>query len=313
MSGEGSDELFGGYPYFGIEAIWRQLSTDPHRGHAALARFRADEAMSRGMFWDDGDAWKRAPRPFGFASAYTQRIQAVTRASRFMFSRSWLSRRTRTPMEIALEELDPSVLRGLAPFDATRLVARSVLGSLVIPSLGDRVEMAHSLEGRVPFLDLDVVERAYALSEAHCIDPVTLVRKRVLRHAFGDLIPKGHRAPPKHTLMAPPLRDLLRTPRGRVLLETLTSDLAIRNTGVFDPLFVRSLRTAFAICPERAVQTRAGSMLDLTLTYVLTTQALHYVFVEDGLARRGGEPRLALDEDRSPPPTRGLELAGGAQ
>ena len=59
MSGEGSDELFGGYPYFGIEAIWRLLAEAPSRGDRALAAFRATEARSRGVFWDDGDSWNQ--------------------------------------------------------------------------------------------------------------------------------------------------------------------------------------------------------------------------------------------------------------
>ncbi len=73
MSGEGSDELFGGYPYFGVEAIWRLLAGDAEaraRGERAFAEFRRTEARSRGVFWEDGDDWKTTPPLFGAPSAY---------------------------------------------------------------------------------------------------------------------------------------------------------------------------------------------------------------------------------------------------
>src|SRR5262249_22560802 len=150
-------------------------------------------------------------------------------------------------------------------------------GSLVIPSLGDRVEMAHSLEGRVPYLDRDLVDLAYRLPEAYCIDPTTLARKIVLRRAFASLLPPGHAPPPKHTLMAPNLTDLHRVPRGREILEALLADAAIARADIFDRRFVHTLRLAWRVLPEGG---RRHTMADLLLAYVATTQALHEIFVE---------------------------------
>ncbi len=159
--------------------------------------------------------------------------------------------------------------------------------------------MAHSLEGRVPYLDRDMIDLAYSLPEAHCIDPRTLTRKHVLRRAFEGFLPPGHAAPPKHTLMAPTFADLARTSRGRELLEMLLDDRAIRRAGIFDRLFVRGLLAAWRAWPEGD---RRHTMLDLALGYVACTQALHQVHVEDLLGARGSAPNLPLDEDRSPPP-----------
>ena len=46
MSGEGADELFGGYPYFGLEAIWRMGADE---SGPALRAFAEAEGASRGI------------------------------------------------------------------------------------------------------------------------------------------------------------------------------------------------------------------------------------------------------------------------
>lgn len=298
MTGEGSDELFGGYPYFGVEALWRMRDRPETAalGATLLAKFRREEAASRGIFWNDLPAG-RATGLFGYPSAYADRVERVTAASRWLFCRSWRDAMgSATPRLTATRELDTAWMRALHPFDATRVIARSVLGSLIIPGLGDRVEMAGSLEGRVPYLDTHVVDLAYSLDEAHMIDPRTLARKRVLRTAFREMLPPTFRPPAKTTLMAPTFSDLAGTPSGRGLFELLLSDKAIRKTGVFDPLFVRGVRLAWRLLPKTSSKHVA---LDLLIGYMMSTQALHHVLVEDGLGMRRNLKLIAL-EDRSP-------------
>lgn len=308
ISGEGSDELFGGYPYFGIEAIWRRARVDPRGARALLRAFRRREALSRGMFWSGG----RAPDPgaYGFASAYEARVRRTEGAMRWMFAEGFRRRMSRTPWETACAELDPARLSRMSPFDATRAIARSVLGSLVIPSLGDRVEMAASLEGRAPYLDRDLVALACSLPERFCLEPTTMQRKHVLRRAFADLVPPRLAPPPKHTRMAPTFADLFGVPRGREVLELALDPAAVKRAGIFDPRFVRALRAAWRWWPKGG---HRHAMLDMALGYVATTQALHLVHVEDLLSRRGGAPRLPLDEDRSPDAKVRARAAGGAR
>lgn len=306
LSGEGSDELFGGYPYFGIEAILR-ARREGRDVSAALARFRRVEAASRGVFWDDVSD-DGAASLFGHPSAYAVRLGRVARASRWLFSSGFRAAMgTASPWTSTEAELGPLELGARRPFDATRLVSRSVLGSLVIPSLGDRVEMASSLEGRAPYLDRDVVALAYRLPERHCVDVETGVRKLVLRRACADLLPQGHVAPPKHTRMAPSFSDLRRTPRGRELVEDLLAPRAIRGAGVFSPVFVRALHAAWRVLPDR---TPRFDSLDALVGYVVSVQALHAVHVEDALGRRAGSTSLPLEEDRSP--VAALATLGGA-
>lgn len=52
----------------------------------------------------------------------------------------------------------------------------------------DRMTMAHSIEGRVPFLDLDLVDVGLSIPIEHRL-PVDGPEKLVLRHAVADLLP----------------------------------------------------------------------------------------------------------------------------
>lgn len=52
----------------------------------------------------------------------------------------------------------------------------------------DRVSMANSLEVRVPFLGKEVIEFAFSLSEEECCSPQEL--KKILKEAYEDVVPK---------------------------------------------------------------------------------------------------------------------------
>jgi len=284
MSGEGADELFGGYPYFGLEAVMRSGDA------SALERFRQVERHSRGIFWDEG---VKGDEGLGWPSVYFARARKTENAIGPMFSRQWLAGMAgRTPFNTAVDAFELDYLRRLTPFNATRVISRGILGAVTIPALGDRVEMANSLEGRVPYLDFELVKLAYRLPESACIDPTTFARKRVLREAFAARLPKGFAPPAKHTLMAPRFADLAKTTTGRELLATLTSDPAVRRAGIFSVPFVKAIKAAWRVWP--------ASRIDLLMGFIVSTQALHSVFIENAQSHRN-PVLLPLDQELSPP------------
>lgn len=295
--GEGSDEIFGGYPYFVLERIWRDLARGAPGAEAALARFRRAEALSRGVFWEDGSAWRRAPPLFGAPSVVHLRALKARPLQRALLSRDASARLGgEGPLDALTAELDPTELRALHPFDATRMVSRSVLGTFAIPALGDRVEMAASLEGRVPYLDAALVRLAVSLPEEICLDTKNYISKIVLRDAVKDLLPPGFSPPPKHTGMAPPFAALWPLPAGRAIFEALLDPAAVRRAALLRPAFVAAVWAAWRRLPQGGARFTA---LDGVLGYLLSVQALHHAFVERPAASRPTGARLAL-EDRSP-------------
>jgi asparagine synthase (glutamine-hydrolysing) len=81
----------------------------------------------------------------------------------------------------------------------------SVLVNTILTYLGDRMEMAHSVEGRVPFLDHHVAEYVAGLPIRHKIRGTR--EKHVLREAVRDVITPEVYDRQKHPFLAPPPRD----------------------------------------------------------------------------------------------------------
>src|SRR5204863_4987591 len=110
----------------------------------------------------------------------------------------------RDSARLFLDSFDlPAVLAGRDPLNKSLFVwAKSFLPNYILNLLGDRMEMAHSIEGRVPFLDHHVVETI-------CSQPVSLkirgmTEKYVLREAVRDVITDTVYRRQKHPFMSPP-------------------------------------------------------------------------------------------------------------
>ena len=55
----------------------------------------------------------------------------------------------------------------------------------------DRMTMAHSIEARVPFLDIDFIELSLRVPQSYKIHPTTQMEKWALRQAFQDILPEN--------------------------------------------------------------------------------------------------------------------------
>src|SRR5262249_38718166 len=80
--------------------------------------------------------------------------------------------------------------------------SKTFLPSYILTMLGDRMEMAHSIEGRVPFLDHRVVEVIRSQPVNQKIRGMT--EKYVLREAVRDVITDTIYRRQKHPFLAPP-------------------------------------------------------------------------------------------------------------
>lgn len=232
LSGEGGDELFGGYNYYA--------------GHLLAGRFAFASALARPLI-------ERLPTSTASASSLDWRAKRFARAARLpTLERHYAWKSVFTPAE--RDELIAAERRGsLDPLDVLRPhydelegadeLAKTMGVDLAVFMVDDmlvktdRASMAHSLEARVPLLDPVVAELALALPAK--LKVRGLAKKRLLRRAVEPLLPKEVIEGRKRGFSAPVASWL----RGE--LEPFTRDVLspanVRRQGFFRPEVVSRL------------------------------------------------------------------------
>ena len=114
---------------------------------------------------------------------------------------------------------------------------RTLLSGYLLSAQGDRMLMAHSVEGRFPFLDRNVGALADSLPASYKLR--VLDEKHVLKKAAPGwcrpIDPRAHEA-----AVPRPRRARVRR-RGRRVDRRIASDRAVRDAGVFAPALVQQL------------------------------------------------------------------------
>jgi len=277
MTGEGADELFAGYPYFGANA---------ERGQRhGLVRQLAD--WSR-LLWSRqfGTGFLSIPRPrdvaalnrlFGSAPHLGQRALFYARFIRAHLSRDF--RRYFSPVG-ALQRLAEDLRSHQGePMNLTNvdryLALKYDLPAYILNFLADRQEMAHSIEGRVPFLDDKVFEFASALGEQALIG--AWGGKQLIRRAFAERLPLKTLATRKKIFFAPPRAadEILRSEWAHHLLSREVTEAA----GIFDWKRLLTLRAVLAMTPASS---GGGAALRSLLILIVSVHGLQDLFVAGG-------------------------------
>ena len=244
LSGDGGDELFGGYPgYHIVRAVHGATGGLP----PVLRRLAAGtvDGLVAGVAATYG-AIPIARRPGLWANRVKQ-ITGVVRAgggiSEF-YAQLYSATPERSPL---IDAADEHPMRWQAPRHrdvvddpVDRMGYFALLGTLADGTLAkwDRASMACSLEVRVPFLDHRVVEFAWRLPPAlkygrHRAGSKHLLRQLLYRHVPPELVdrPKKGFSSPLPVWLRGPLREWA---------EELLGERHLREEGIFEPSVVRA-------------------------------------------------------------------------
>ncbi|HBH79003.1 MAG TPA: asparagine synthetase B, partial [Nitrospira sp.] len=158
------------------------------------------------------------------------------------------------------------------------LESRYLLPGYILSSQGDRVAMAHAVEGRYPFLDHRVATFAARLPAS--LKMKVLDQKYLLKQAVKGLIPDSIRTRTKQPYRAP---DGISFFRGHdEFVGDLLSSQRIKQDGVFDPRATDALVRKFRSGRETSVKD------NMALTGILSTTVLLDRFMH----RRGTDSRI---------------------
>ncbi len=208
ITGEGSDEILGGYAHFRRDMLlYNREGQDPAEVAALLQDLERLNPVSRGLLLPHGQArpLENVKRILGFVPSWIETFSARSAKMHDLFAEDF--RETfahRASYHALLSDLDVrGQLAGRDPVhQSLYLWSKTLLPNYILTMLGDRMEMAHSIEGRVPFLDHHVVE-------VICSQPVNqkihgMTEKYVLREAVRDLITDTVYRRQKHPFLSPP-------------------------------------------------------------------------------------------------------------
>jgi asparagine synthase (glutamine-hydrolysing) len=159
---------------------------------------------------------------------------------------------------------------------AQYLEAMGLLPGYILSSQGDRMAMAHSVEGRFPFLDYRVVEFSTTIPAR--LKMKVLNEKYILKRAAGTLIPSSVKKRPKQPYRAPDTRSffLQESQAARhAYIDELLSHEQIQKNGLFNPLAVQKL-------VDKAKKGQIiGAKDNMALVGILSTQLLMEQFINN--------------------------------
>src|SRR5215472_2846162 len=208
LTGEGSDEILGGYPHFRRDVLLNNShGQDAEVVARLLKQLNESTPVSRGLLLPDGNAGPltRVKKLLGFVPSWMEAFSARAWKMRAVFSESFLAQfGERQGFQAFLDNTDVrGQLAGRDPLHQSLYMwAKTVLPGYILTTLGDRMEMAHSVEGRVPFLDHQVVEVIRSQPPNQKVRGMT--EKYVLREAVRDLITDTVYRRQKHPFLSPP-------------------------------------------------------------------------------------------------------------
>ena len=218
LSGDGADEAFGGYSWYAyLNGAGRNgarpgngIKSFQNMGIALPERLAAIDAMSS---HEQAWAWhyyahedeKRSLFAPGFKDGLNSSLRHF---EDFDAGNKW------RPVDFVTQ-------------DRNFYFPNEMLGKV------DRMTMAYSVEGRVPFAAMSVLSHAEKLDFSHFIGPDGTL-KTVLRRAFSDVLPPEVVARPKHGFNVP-IDHWLKDEWADLVDETFSSGSALCRSGIASP------------------------------------------------------------------------------
>jgi asparagine synthase (glutamine-hydrolysing) len=223
ITGEGSDEILGGYAHFRRDMLlYNRNGQNPAELAALLHDLERLNPVSRGMLLPHGHArpLENVKRLLGFVPSWIETFSARSAKMQDLLAADFVETfGNREGYHALLSDLDVrGQLAGRDPVhQSLYLWSKTLLPNYILTMLGDRMEMAHSIEGRVPFLDHPLVEIIRSQPVSQKIHGMT--EKYVLREAVRDVITDTVYKRQKHPFLSPPATL---NPQGK--LSTLIQD-----------------------------------------------------------------------------------------
>ena len=275
LTGEGADEILGGYDIFKEAKIRRFWGRDIHSRFRPLLLRRLYPYLDN--IQQQPEAYLRSffrVRPEDMANpffSHLPRWELTSRLKTFFSDDVKQQLQTRNTLAELQQGLAESYSRWPDFCQAQYLETMHLLPGYILASQGDRMAMAHSVEGRYPFLDHRVGEFAARLHPS--LKMRSLNEKFLLKEAARGKVPESILRRSKQPYRAPDGASFFGK-RSPDYVDALLSPEALRRSGIFSPDPVTKLVAKFK--SGRTTSTKDN----MALVGVLSTQLVAHKFLQ---------------------------------
>ncbi|HET6272530.1 MAG TPA: asparagine synthase (glutamine-hydrolyzing) [Bacteroidota bacterium] len=305
LTGEGADEMLAGYDLFREAKIRLFWSHQPESKSRPALFDRLYPYLARGPQQAKGMAlefWKRGLDRAGQPGFSHEPRWWTTSLLKKFFSLDVQSSLRNDPAPGALDSLPSEFHRWDPLAQAQYLEVTTLLSGYLISSQGDRMLMGHSVEGRFPFLDAEVMEFCNSLPPHYKL--AGLNEKFILKQVARGVIPDRIVNRQKQAYRAPDAISFVEPHAPEYVAELLSED-SLRASGLFDlkatrGLFTKCLSRAQRHGHEEGVFSNADNM---GLVGILSTQLLFSQLVQKSGATAGPPIHFQTIIDRIPVPS----------
>ena len=279
LTGEGSDEILGGYDLFReakIRMFWAKNPDSRLRPllmqklYSYIPNFRkTNTALLEGFYRRhllnvDSKCYSHLPR-----WEATSRIKSL-------FSREIKNSLSNYKTEELLESRLPD---GFSRWDrlsqAQHIEIITLLSGNLLSSQGDRMMMANSVEGRFPFLDYRVVEFCAKLPAR--LKLKVMEEKYLLKKIARPYLPQDILKRKKQAYRAPDSASFFNVQDGLAYVDELLSEENLLRTNYFDPLTVTKLVKKCKSMDSNLISARDN----MAVVGIITTLLLDRLFITE--------------------------------
>ena len=300
LTGEGADEVLAGYDLFReakIRRFWANQQDSKARPrlferlYPYLARSPQQTRSIALEYWKKGLASTTEP-------SYSHQPRWMTTSTlRKFYSPHTRNKLASDPAEDILDKLPAEFANWDTLAQAQYLEIVTLFAGYIISSQGDRMLMAHSVEGRFPFLDVNVLEFCNALPPDYKLRLLT--EKYLLKIMSKDLIPKEIIERSKQPYRAPDAVSFLKG-RPAEYVREIFSEANLKRTGVFDPFLATALYDKCLRAASRGGNSGLLSNSDnMAFVGILSTELLNDIFIVNDPSYRLPDVRFGVFIDNS--------------
>lgn len=277
LTGEGADEVFGGYNIFKEDKVRRFWAYQPDSEWrplllSKLYPYILKSQSSVNPFWQ---AFFKKGLEQTDAKFYSHLIRwDNTAKTRVFFTEAIRQYFPKDGQYDVVERFVNPNIKNWHPLNRAQYLETILfMSNYLLSSQGDRMMMGHSVEGRFPFLDYRVIEYANQLPPAMKIK--VLNEKYILKQTFADLLPPMITNRPKQPYRAP-IGPCFLGPQSPPLIKELLSPDTLKAYGYFNVDSSTRLIRQMSI-PGKNISAKD----DMALAALVSVQLLHYHFIEN--------------------------------